>query len=157
MTDKVLCPWCGEEMWKPDIPWERGQPEMGEYVYTTQGKCRHCGALTPKVYGRTPKEAVENYFAAALRRYEPPIRPMTLEEVKLKYCGIIEGAALLIEEKFGPLSWAVLDRSKGKIVATWNCYGLENYCEDDYGHTWRCWPRKPTEQERESYGWEDAE
>lgn len=156
MADKVLCPWCGNEMWYPDSPWKRQQPEMGGYMYTMQGKCRHCGAMTSAAYGRTSEETVEKFFAAALHRYEPPCRPLTWKEVKSKYTGIDEGATVLVEENFGALWWAILDRLNNKIVAVWNSCGAENFHEDTYGKTWRCWPRKPTEQEREAYGWDDV-
>jgi hypothetical protein len=153
MTDKVLCPWCGSEMvftnnW---IIYKRGRGKhVGECCYYT---CKKCDAQSPhvRVYsGESPLQA-------ALRRYEPPCRPMTRKEVESKYTGIDEGAAVLVEEKFGALWWAILDRLNKKIVATWNGCGAENFHEDTYGKTWRCWPRKPTDEEREACGWEDAE
>lgn len=72
MNDKVLCPWCGAEMFHPR-PWQKGQPDMGGYNWTVQAKCRECGALSPKVYGRTRQEAENKLHAAALRRCTPPI------------------------------------------------------------------------------------
>jgi ribosomal protein L37E len=81
MSNKVLCPWCGEEMFHPR-PWQKGMPDMGGYNWTVQAKCRECGAFSPKVYGRTRWEAENKLFNAALRRYNPPLKPMSLEEVK---------------------------------------------------------------------------
>ena len=149
MTDKILCPWCGSEMWYPDSPWERLQPEMGGYMYTMQGKCRHCGAMTPAAYGRTPDEAVEKFFVAALRRYEPPVKPLTLEEL----INLTDDPVYIESQKREGLI--------GKFTAALTCHriiwsdGTESNL-DRYGKTWRCWPRKPTDEEREAYGWEDA-
>lgn len=156
MTDKVLCPWCGAEMWRPAVPWQLCQPEMGGYMYKMQGKCRHCGALTPEVHGRTPKETVEKYFAAALRRYEPPVRP-------LKQCDVCTDTRFLLEcwiETETNIWHDLLDRNSVGNYGTIDnrMRGAVRYLMDaDYGKTWRCWPRKPTYEEREAAGWWDAE
>ena len=143
MTDKVLCPWCGSEMWHPDSPWKRQQPEMGGYMYKMHGKCRHCEAMTPAAYGRTPEEAMNAFFAAALRRYEPPCRPLTPEEID--------------PEKYQNLFIEYRNNScSGWECASYLRSGTFLY-GDTYGKTWRCWPRKPTEAERKAAGWEDAE
>lgn len=115
-----------------------------------------CEAEGPLIYGKeSEQEAFDSAYAAALRRYEPPVKPLTLEEIKSKYTGIDEGVAVLVEEKFGALWWAILDRLNNKIIAVWNGCGAENFHEDTYGKIWRCWPRKPTEQERKEVKWDD--
>jgi len=71
MSDKILCPWCGSEMFLP-IPWQKGLPDMGGHNWIIQAKCLECGALSPKVYGRTEQEAENKLFAATTCRYTPP-------------------------------------------------------------------------------------
>ena len=91
MTDKVLCPWCGSEMRR--VCYERGK------LYQAYMKCNGCDATGPVSLSHNEMGVRDQARAAALRRYEPPVRPLTLEEVKVKYTGIDEGTVLLVEEK----------------------------------------------------------
>lgn len=141
LTDKIICPWCGAEMWWPREPWLKGNPYTGDSGYKMQGKCRGCDAMTPAAYGRTSEETMEKFFAT-LHRYEPPNKPMTLDEVKA-HVKVIEAEPLWLEDNEEPIyGWTYSD-----LVAYW--------LDTDYGKTWRCWPRKPTKEERQTAGWED--
>lgn len=150
MTDKVLCPGCGEEM-------QIQGPFFHRKNYSGFFHCESCGWESPTGFGDTKKEAEENARQAALRRYEPPIRPMTLEELEAdSYC-----YPCWIEDViYRPLFPEVLDKDStgyfGKIDAA-NHKMVDYFMPKEYGKTWRCWPRRPTDEEREAAGWEDAE
>ena len=121
---------------------------MGGYMYKMHGKCRHCEAMTPAAYGRTPEEAVNAFFAAALRRYEPPCRPMTLEELK-SHTKAQDAAPVWLDdiEEMSNTGWTY-----SHIISDW----LHGFDERTYGKEWRCWPRKPTEGERREAKWNDG-
>lgn len=140
MTDKVLCPWCGGEM------------QLNQQLFLSFYVCRKCGA-----HGPVSIEGTELAYAATLRRYEPPCRPLTLEELEAdSYC-----YPCWIEDAiYRPLFPEVLDKDStgyfGKIDAA-NHKMVDYFMPKEYGKTWRCWPRRPTDAEREAAGWEDAE
>lgn len=136
MTDKVLCPWCGAEMKEHLTCASGGYPAWLNY------KCKNiwCSAVSP--YGDTREEA----HTKALRRYTPPIKPMTFEEVERLACSdsIDDETPLYLEDVDGDNGWEI-------------SYQLRRLCfnaKDDYGKTWRCWERKPTDEERSEAGWE---
>lgn len=159
MTDKVLCPWCGSEIWWPREPWLKGNPYTGDSCYKMQGKCRECDAMTPAAYGRTSEETVEKFFAA-LRRYEPPVRPLTLDEA-LERCIVYIEYRIYDEVQSDPiLLHYIWDEWSEETILAYQMFGLlgENTDIDhpnDYGHTWRCWPRKPTDEERKENKWHE--
>lgn len=167
MADKILCPWCGAEMFHPR-PWQKGTPDMGGYNWTVQAKCRECGAFSPKVYGRRRQEAENKLFVTALRRYTPPLKPMTLEEVFalshdeneilwLEYHdeqAIRKGLCGYYEPEY-VLAYSPIQGNKPEV----NFYraGVEMGNAPDpavYGIGWRCWSRKPTAEERSAAEWE---
>ena len=73
MTDKVLCPWCGSEM--RCVCYERGK------LYQAYMKCNGCDATGPVLLSHNEMDVRNQARAAALRRYEPPCKPLTLEEL----------------------------------------------------------------------------
>ena len=135
MNERVLCPWCGAEM--SDGWHENGLGRFGNYL------CQECFAKSPDVEWPMglPKEQFDMLNkAAALRRYTPPIKPMTLEETK------------------NASEWAWIE---DKIFACTSGYhspdgvrGWAKALKESYGKTWRCWERKPTDEERSAAGWE---
>lgn len=138
MTDKVLCPWCGSEMhYSANV-------NISTHRYEGSMRCEKCGATSPMVVSREEPDltSFKGLIACeALRRYEPPCRPLTLEEVKERVAEL-EAAPLWVDDNDEPSNtgWTY-----GHIVRDW----LDGYSEP-YGYGWRCWPRKPTEEEREA-------
>ena len=119
-----------------------------------------CNARSPMTkWHDTEEKAIENARAAALRRYTPPIKPMTLEELMAAYDAR--------EDHVWPYEarppFLFLD---SHIVANDNCWipwclvremvetGYRKYTRESYGKTWRCWERKPTDEERSAAEWE---
>ena len=125
MTYKVLCPWCGAEMKEHLTCASGGYPAWLNY------KCKNiwCSAVSP--YGDTREEA----YAKALRRYTPPIKPMTWDEVAAmpEMCWYervegIEYPILPMAVHGGALKFAF--RNGTKYAHT-----------EGYNRVWRCWSR----------------
>ena len=134
----------------------KGTPDMEGHNWTVRAKCRNCNAVSPDGCGRTEQGALNDMMRIVLRRYTPPIKPMTIEDImRVRY----ETAAFWIEfagtYKEEPAChwylWSGLLGYSAKVVG---------YCEPwflpmaDYGKTWRCWERKPTDEERSAAEWE---
>ena len=152
--DKILCPWCGAEMEHViynDAVWCTGEGKLHE-AYHAFYRCRKCGAQGPVEYRSHGPAAEEAARAAALRRYNPPLKPMTRQELPRRYlmpCWIEQRG----EDAFPDL----LDKdSVGFYGKFENLNAREtNYLfYAQYGKTWRCWERKPTKEEMEAAGWE---
>lgn len=146
--EQILCPWCGAEM-------------HVEGKYNTRGAswiaftlCLDCGATGPLARDVNKSEkAIKNARAAALRRYTQPIKPMTREEaanteeaVWYEYNGStrtekIDCVALPEAKAYTEI--CTLRRDSAWLVTT-----------ENYGKTWRCWSRKPTDEERSAAEWE---
>lgn len=136
MTDKVLCPWCGAEM-KPAL-YTRGS------VWECEFSCHKCGASGPVQSSFEEKNAEEAARAAALRRYTPPHRPLTLEEVMA-----CDDDRPMFNELKGRSDFV---RGWGRIAKVM-CQGY--YRKREYGIEYRWWPdRKPTDEERSAAEWE---
>lgn len=156
MTDKVLCPWCGAEMY---VCYSRGRV-LGEWrdYYDAHLRCTKCGAQGPFESWNTAEGAKEAARAAALRRYTPPLKPMTLEEAyEAEYCYLEHDTKGMDTQivMLGMMSTNARNESRVEILE----FGEDaDYCGklecSDYGKTWRCWERKPTDEERSAAGWE---
>lgn len=86
--------------------------------------------------------------------------PYTFDQLSARYdeesdrddcCGL----AVVMETCTGFVTWTILDRYKDVLYATWNAHAEDNFTEDTYGIDWRCWPRIPTEKEKEEAKWDD--
>lgn len=157
--DKVLCPWCGAEM-KPAL-YKRGS------VWECEFSCHKCGASGPVQSSFEEKNAEEAARAAALRRYTPPQKPMTWNEfVRMAYPRLdgTEYPPVYVET-----AKAYSGRQGSWIIAKPNAIRVDmrykphrafvdahrvNLDAMAYGKTWRCWERKPTDEERSAAGWE---
>ena len=161
MIDKVLCPWCGAEM-TIKARWHYDYAERERKVWNACAECYNddCGVNGPYVIEYpTEEEAIAEALNRALRRYEPPIRPLTLWEARnADYCYFESNTK-------GTSTQVVLlgmDKAVGRdIYVELLEFGEDvEYCEyanlEGYGKTWRCWPRKPTDEEREACEWENA-
>ena len=137
-NNPILCPYCGAEM------------EMigfDKFWYT----CPKCAADSPFVEGK------QEAYAAAQRRYVPPIKPLTLEEalvqrvvyVDWKNNGAVVDSPILLH-----MIW---DEWSEQDILAWESFGVEGEYDPpatDYNRTWRCWSRRPTDEERMDAAWE---
>lgn len=146
-NEKIICPYCGAEMEIKTAKY--GQGALGWAM------CRNenCSAEGPLVSGKTMERAVENARTAALRCYTPifkPLKPMTLEEVKGASRAWME-----VETEGWDMQFVKMDkRSGGVVYQTPGSEQLYGVLYDDYGKTWRCWDREPTDEERSAAEWE---
>lgn len=137
----VLCPYCGTPM----VGEERIE---GAYWY----ECYKCGATTPT------EETVQAAYAAAMQHYVETNHPLTLEEVK-------EQRAVWLEENLCepvPVIFYVDAFPHQSVFVGVFGVGEDEYFDnnvwydnEDYGVEWRCWLRKPTQEEMEAVPWGD--
>jgi hypothetical protein len=143
---KILCPWCGAEMVRDGEALVRSD-EVAVWM-----RCISCGASSPLIKGPQTLNLEKLYdmaHAAALRRYTPPLKPMTLEELEKRIAefDIRDGDTYYVERK---------DSYSSRISAMYIWYDLflRKDAKELYGKTWRCWERKPTDEERSAAEWE---
>lgn len=143
--EKILCPWCGAEM----IYKVRGDSDWYKRSYM---ECLRCFATSPVIairLGESTMSLEARCKAAALRRYTPQLKPMTLEEalgrltVWREYRDKQETKAVIIKEYWN-----------GNLELRGYYLFRENPERNQYGKTWRCWERKPTDEERSAAEWE---
>lgn len=146
MTDKILCPYCGAEM-KFDFALRSG-------AISRTFVCLECGANSPKIVRnrleKSAEELDEETKAAALRRYTPLLKPMTLEgvlwtegEIYVEYAGEFDTWACrcFINSMTEEVTVHCIEETETLDFSAYNC-------------TWRCWERKPTDEERSAAEWE---
>ena len=134
------CPYCGTPM----VGEERIE---GACWY----ECYKCGATAPT------EETEQAAYTAAMQRWQEPNRVLTLEEVR-EYCKQGADAAPLWVEFSG-----VPSASRWMVTCALNetsCNDtIRNYCGHlftVYKKSWRCWLRKPTQEEMEAVPWEST-
>lgn len=147
MTDKVLCPYCGSEM-AVVMSIYFDSPGWGGRTL-----CKGCDALGPRITGyKTKADAEAAALAAAQARYLPPNRPLTLEEVKAHCKGGASAMPLWVEFDDGINGWVrIAPKSKGcelEYVSDFVDLMLQQYKK-----SWRCWLKKPTQEEMDAAGW----
>lgn len=147
MTETPKCPYCGAEMLDDSYTWT----------------CPKCYSNSPvviwdeeKVKGMTEEEKKAYAREAALHRAEPEMRPLTLEEVKAHCAKGPDAEPLYIEfsHRTTLSRWILVSPNiECNEPATVTRY-LDIW-EQDYGKTWRCWPRKPTPEQMAAAKWEE--
>lgn len=139
MIDKVLCPYCGAEM-KLDR-YDDGY-EFGAAYYV----CEECGSTSPTA--NTDAAAL----AAAQARYLPPNRPLTLDEVKAHCKGGASAMPLWVEFDDGISGWVrIAPKSQGCELEYVSDF--VDLMWQQYKKSWRCWLKKPTQEEMDAAGW----
>lgn len=150
--EKALCPYCGSEMVAVAGSYLDSPGWVGRALCTGKG----CDALGPRVTGfKTKAEAKAAALAAAQARYMPPNRPLTLDEAKGLDADEVGDIPCFIEVE--PTAYKKdSDDFDPRLRADVICkLSLDEptYYNKDY----RVWLRKPTQEEMDAAGWEDAE
>ena len=143
MSDKIFCPWCGTEMEIKTVehhgadsflyPEEGRKPLWNAWTNCLNYNCEAEGPIV--VEFESEQEAIKAARAAALRRYTPPLKPMTLEEATERRS--------VWYEKIGFEPREIREYGLGLTPP-----------RENYGVTWRCWLHKPTDEERNAVEWE---
>ena len=146
MADKILCPWCGAEM-KIISNWAEWNEE-----FVAHTRCWNCQSNGPTARARNEIQAEKGAIEAALRRYTPPLKPMTLEKATGAEDPVwfeSTGNVLCVCDcVFTP------DMDGGAVeVYMMGRKGYSLLLSRQYGKTWRCWERKPTDEERSEAEW----
>lgn len=147
MTETPKCPYCGAEMLDDSYTWT----------------CPKCYSNSPvviwdeeKVKGMTEEEKMAYAREAALHRAEQEMRPLTLEEVKSHCAKGQDAKPLYIEfSRRTTLSRWILVAPNIECNEPATVTRYLDIWEQDYGKTWRCWPRKPTPEQMAEAKWEE--
>lgn len=136
MSETPKCPGCGADMKLVHLC-------NAAFCYA----CTKCGWDSPVGIDS------ESAFRMAMRRAEPKNRVLTLEEVDAHCEGGADAAPLWVEFDGGANGWVLIAPVRetrkmdfvSKLLVTMGIL---------YGKEWRCWLRKPTEEEMEGTPWE---
>ena len=132
----VMCPYCGHKM-------------VHQYVYGDHFfRCPKCRSKAPD------KDTEAEAYEAAMQRYVEPNKVLTLDEMQ-GYCkkGVLEHTAWLEMRYSGNWYWVIFYPS----VYHLSLDTMEAYIKNrgkSYNLDWRCWLRKPTQEEMEGVPWE---
>lgn len=136
MRKEPICPYCGCEML---------YPAMG-----CQYECPHCGSKGPD--SNDPEEA----YVETVQRYEPPAKLLTWEEAITDDFYLEQRGDEYVDMALNTLAMS----TDGPEPGLKDCIHFVTHSEEDvqlmrvdYGKTWRCWPRRPTEEERRAAAW----
>lgn len=129
------CPFCGGTAWVYPT----------EYGWAT--KCENCWSEG------ADKETREEAAVAWNRRAEPENRVLTLEEVKTHCEGGVEAAPLWVEFDEGLSRWVQIAPHEPGCELEYVSVFV-SIMWPQYGKGWRCWLRKPTEEETAGTPWE---
>lgn len=140
MIDKVLCPYCGNEM-KID------RYDDGYVFGAAYYVCVECGSTSPTA--NTDAAAL----AAAQARYLPPNRPLTLEEAKGLDADEVGDIPCFAEIE---PNWKEQDPDDFEPRLRANVVWKDALCRETYNKLYRVWLRKPTQAEMDAAGWGDA-
>lgn len=106
--------------------------------------------FAPEWDGHTPAQAIERIKSLALLKAQEP-RVMMLEEVKAfewDYC-------YLEQERQPGKEYRMIVGDYVLTCITWPCIASMRivHGDDSYGVKWRCWDKKPTDEQRENTPW----
>lgn len=157
MPELKPCPFCGQTpKMEESARFQRYGKDEGERIkgYTVVCQTMYCILHNEdNWYRRSAKEASEEWN----HRAEPEMRPLTLEEIYAK-----------IDDEDWNVVWIEgPDSQKAEPMCPY--YKEENkivFCAPPfvrvweetisrYGKSWRCWPRKPTQEQMAAEKWEE--
>ena len=136
------CPYCGGEMKKR---------LFSDYKTLCFWLCPKCSATSPSA------DTAEEAYTVAMQRWQEPNDYLVRAEVLDRCKQGAEARPLWVEFRRNDQRgrWMVVD-TPPTIFGTDT---VKNYFEDmceQYGILWRCWLRKPTQEEMEGVPWEST-
>ena len=136
------CPWCGDEMI---------QGGVNTVHHVAWYHCQNCKAISPAIQRDTMKEAVDDAYAAAVKRVEEPNRVLAIEEIYA--CETPCPFWVEWNDPQGSISVEILLDTDSTYAVHFKGNGAWT---DMYNRSWRCWLRKPTSEERAAVPWKDV-
>ena len=143
------CPYCGGEMKKR---------LLSDYKTLCFWLCPKCSATSPSA------DTAESAYAAAMQRWQEPNRVLKIGEVQDLAYGEYEQQHVLsvehraiIEGEENMVSPCVIADESLSMVGLFDLYNgatIKHIKKTMYGKRWRCWLRKPTQEEMEDTPWE---
>lgn len=132
----VVCPYCGHKM-------------VHQYVYGDHFfRCPKCRAVAPD------KDTEAKAYEAAMQRWQEPNRVLTLEEIISKVSDAVGGVPVWVEQQelgWAWAGWQVLRGTERCVLMFGPTVGIAD--TQNINRTWRCWLRKPTQEEMEAVPW----
>lgn len=135
----VLCPYCGHRM-------------VHQYVYGDHFfRCPKCRAVAPD------RDIEAEAYEAAMQRWQEPNDYLVRAEVLDRCKQGAEARPLWVEFRRNDQRsrWMVVDTPPTVFGTDTVKDYFANMCEQ-YGILWRCWLRKPTQEEMEAVPWEST-
>lgn len=159
MNNTPKCPYCGDRMKIHVLP---HTTEQEQKFFSAWYQCVSCKSTSPRFkfpISCATSEIKKATLEVALYRVEPKNRVLTLEEVEA-YCeGGADVTPLWYERKdHSDINrWMVIDLPELAFGSAATVKRLVNspFFESTYGEKWRCWLRKPTNEEMEGTPWEE--
>lgn len=152
------CPYCGGEM-----TLENNEDVLfglfgDEKMYWYQCNTPSCGIHSPANHTKVGANR-----AADMALWQKPNRLLTLEEVLITAyddCTTEQENVMYLECREEYEGYAIvtdLEMDGSKILFEFSGIGGgSKQNEKDYGSLWRCWLRKPTDEERKNTPWEES-
>ena len=131
MSETPKCPGCGADM---------------RLMLLTCYACMKCGWLSPTGIDR------ESANRMAMRRVEPINRVLTIDELKQHCSDGASAAPLWVDFRSGVSRWVLIAPLEYSCVLEFVSVYL-SIMGAQYGKSWRCWIRKPTDEEMERIPW----
>lgn len=153
MNNTPKCPYCGDRM---EICTSLLTPERD--LISAWYQCATCESTSPRIEfsGDTANDKIiERLQAVSSRRAEPKNRVLTLEEVSAHCAEGADAMPLWLEnrKKEDVSRWMLADTPEFVCDSSMTIKYLLGTKMQGYGETWRCWVRKPTEEETEGTPW----
>lgn len=172
MTDKPMpkCPYCGAEMKceNPCVHKRLGEPF--DIYCSTFYVCRGCGATGPRTeviigdddgLSAKVRECAEKAYATAMRSSMQ--KPLTFDELMSRPDSVWYENTILIEPMMISFNQEYsIYHNKMVVIGLYRGIALNHFRQlelpvEYYGKTWRCWARKPTDEERAAAKWEETD
>lgn len=133
-----ICPYCGHKMVH--------QYAYGDHFFC----CPKCRAVA------SDKGTEKPAYTAAMQRWQTLDRVLIIEEVREHCKRGVDAAPLWVEFHNVPSvsRWMVAYKPEGVFVTDMVQYYLASF-DDGYNRMWRCWLRKPTQEEMATTPWRE--
>lgn len=124
-------------------------PDKGECIRACPYECEdlHCIPMLS-----ADALAYIHQLEAKLAEYEKPLVPLTWEEAMEDDYYLERMGDRYVDVALNELA---LDGDLGFIVFDTHEREEVKLMRVDYGKTWRCWPRRPTDEERKAAKWDE--